>query len=110
MAGEDLRRTLSLNLKRLRKRYGLAQMDLAEKAAISTNFLSDIERGKKWPYPETLIKLARALNIETYELFKPELSLSYEVSVEIKKYNDFAAGFIMQSLEKFCKEYIAEEE
>jgi transcriptional regulator with XRE-family HTH domain len=37
---------------------------LAEKADISIPFLSEIERGNKWPYPDTLSKLAKALKIE----------------------------------------------
>ena len=47
-------------------------MELAEKAGISMNFLSEIERGLKWPYPENLQNLANCLNIEVYELFKKE--------------------------------------
>ena len=47
-------------------------MELAEKADISMNFLSEIERGNKWPYPDTLQNLAAALNVEVFELFKSE--------------------------------------
>ena len=47
-------------------------MELAEKADISMNFLSEIERGLKWPYPETLQNLAEALGVEVFELFRPE--------------------------------------
>ena len=47
-------------------------MELAEKADISMNFLSEIERGNKWPYPDTLQNLAAALNVEVFELFKKE--------------------------------------
>jgi transcriptional regulator with XRE-family HTH domain len=35
-------------------------------------FLSDIERGNKWPYPDALSKLAKALDVEVYELFLKE--------------------------------------
>jgi transcriptional regulator with XRE-family HTH domain len=45
---------------------------LAEKLEISTNFLSDIETGKGWVSPLTLVKLANTLDIEVYELFKVE--------------------------------------
>jgi transcriptional regulator with XRE-family HTH domain len=34
--------------------------------------LSDIENGKKWVSPTTLAKMADALEIEAYELLKPE--------------------------------------
>jgi transcriptional regulator with XRE-family HTH domain len=47
-------------------------MELAEKADISMNFLSEIERGNKWPSSETLQKLADSLDVEVFELFRPE--------------------------------------
>ena len=36
------------------------------------NYLGDIERGKKWPHPDTLSKLANALGIRVFELFLDE--------------------------------------
>jgi transcriptional regulator with XRE-family HTH domain len=72
MAKEQIRALLSANLKKLRNRREWSQMELAEKAKISMNFLSEIERGNKWPYPETLQNLASALGIRVFELFKSE--------------------------------------
>ena len=72
MAGEELRVVLGANLRKLRTRRSWSQMELAEKANISMNFLSEIERGNKWPYPDTLQNLAAALNIEVFELFRNE--------------------------------------
>jgi transcriptional regulator with XRE-family HTH domain len=45
-------------------------MELAEKADISIPFLSNIERSNKWPYPDTLVKIAKALGVEVYMLFR----------------------------------------
>jgi len=76
MTGVDLRKILSKNLKLLRDQRSLSQMELAEKANISIPFLSNIERSNKWPYPDTLVKLACALDVEVYMLFlenPPEL-------------------------------------
>jgi transcriptional regulator with XRE-family HTH domain len=72
MAEEAIRAVLSANLRKLRGRRQWSQMELAEQADISMNFLSEIERGNKWPYPETLQNLAGALGVEVFELFKPE--------------------------------------
>ncbi|MDR1411451.1 MAG: helix-turn-helix domain-containing protein [Spirochaetaceae bacterium] len=72
MADEYIRSVLSDNLRKLRNRREWSQMELAEKANISMNFLSEIERGLKWPYPETLQNLAGALGVEVFELFKPK--------------------------------------
>ena len=74
MAGEEIRTILGENVKTYRNRRNWAQADLADYANISINFLGDIERGKKWPHPETLSKLAEALNIKVFELFLAEES------------------------------------
>jgi len=70
MTGGDLRHILSKNLKLLRSQRSLSQMELAEKADISIPFLSNIERSNKWPYPDTLVKIAKALDVEVYTLFQ----------------------------------------
>ena len=72
MTDKNLRAILSRNIKRFRNFRKLSQADLAEKIDISIPFLSDIENGKKWVSPATLVKMADALNIEAYELLKPE--------------------------------------
>jgi transcriptional regulator with XRE-family HTH domain len=76
MTEDELRGILSSNIKRCRARDNMSQMALAEKLDISTNFLSDIERCKAWISPLTLVKLAAALNIEPYELFKADAFFS----------------------------------
>ena len=72
MARKQLRTILGLNLKKYRRIRNWSQLELSEKADISMNFLSEIERGNKWPYPDTLQNLAAALDVEVYELFKDE--------------------------------------
>jgi len=74
-----LRSLLSSNIKRFRSRKGLSQEKLAEKINISTNYLSYIETGKGWVSPFSLIKLANALEIEVFELFKPQETVSTDV-------------------------------
>jgi transcriptional regulator with XRE-family HTH domain len=71
MTGDYVRSILSGNLKKLRNRREWSQTELAKKANISINFLSEIERGLKWPYPKTLQNLALALGVEVFEFFKP---------------------------------------
>jgi transcriptional regulator with XRE-family HTH domain len=70
MTGADLRQILSKNIKSLRSQRSLSQIELAEKADISIPFLSNIERSNKWPHPETLVKIAKALDVEVYILFQ----------------------------------------
>jgi transcriptional regulator with XRE-family HTH domain len=72
MTEMELRAIFSQNIKRFRGYRKLSQADFAEKVNISIPFLSDIENCKKWASPSTLVKMAEALEIETYELLKPE--------------------------------------
>jgi transcriptional regulator with XRE-family HTH domain len=65
----SLRDILAQNLKENRKRCGLSQAKLAEKANISTQYIAMIEVSRKFPTPEILDRLASALEIETSQLF-----------------------------------------
>ena len=60
---------MALNLKLNRRKCGLTQEKLAEKAGISSNYLSMVEISKKFPTPEMLDRLAEALEIDTIQLF-----------------------------------------
>ena len=69
---QNLKDTLSSNIKKYRNRRNWSQFKLAAKISISTNFLADIEAGNTWVSAQTLIKLAQALEIEVFELLKPQ--------------------------------------
>ena len=88
MEEQELRGILGNNIKRCRLKNNLSQLALAEKVDISTNFLSDIERSKAWISPNTLVKLASVLNIEPYELFKPDALLSDTEKSILQHYAD----------------------
>jgi transcriptional regulator with XRE-family HTH domain len=75
---------LKENIKKFRQRRDLSQFALASKIDISTNFLADIEAGNTWVSALTLYKLAKAFDIEPYELPKPEkIDLSPKEQKEI---------------------------
>jgi len=86
MTEKDLRAVLSQNIRRFRSYRKLSQADFAEKIDISIPFLSDIENGKKWVSPATLVRMADALNIETYELLKPETVIPDNAVNILEKY------------------------
>ena len=69
---QALKDTLSSNIKKFRHRRNWSQFALAAKVNISTNFLADIEAGNTWVSAQTLVKLAQALEIEAFELLKPQ--------------------------------------
>lgn len=59
------------NLKFYRNERGLTQDRLSEISGISTDYLSQIERGKRTPSFKRMELIAKALNIEVYKLFMP---------------------------------------
>lgn len=67
----DLRKVLSLNIKKQRGLLGISQEKLAEKADISANMIKDIEGCRTWVSDKTLLKLAAALKTDIYRLFVP---------------------------------------
>ncbi len=60
---------LKNNLKLYRNMRNLTQEQLAEMAGISTDYISELERGKKVPSIKRLDYIAKALNIEIYKFF-----------------------------------------
>lgn len=76
MTGQEIRTVLAGNIKTLRAQKGMSQEELSDKADISIPFLSSIERGVKWPYPDTLAKLADALEVEVAQLFAHDILFS----------------------------------
>jgi len=82
MGGKELRAIFGKNVRIYRNRRNWSQANLAEHADISINFIGDIERGNKWPHPETLTKLADALEVMVFELFMEEDS---EINPKTKK-------------------------
>jgi len=83
----DLKVVLSQNLRKFRMYRKLTQADFAEKIDISIPFLSDIENGKKWVSPNTLAKMADALNVDAYELLKPESIIPDNTINILEKYS-----------------------
>lgn len=70
----DEKRLIGIRIEKLRKSRGLTRESFAEKADISTNYLGRMERGTENPTLDMLFKIAKALNVETWELldFKHE--------------------------------------
>ena len=105
MNGNDLRSILSSNIKRFRGNHGWSQADLAEKANISITFLSNIERGNKWPYPDTLVKLAKALKIEEFELFRREKIMLDDTTTLIDRLVADITASVNDSIKKTHRQY-----
>ncbi len=72
MAG--IREILAKNMRINRQRLGITQAELAERASISSNFVTMIELQHKFPAPEVLERIATALGVEVHELFTSQTS------------------------------------
>ncbi|MCL2720245.1 MAG: helix-turn-helix domain-containing protein [Treponema sp.] len=105
MEEQDLRKILGKNIKFLRFRRQLSQLDLAEEAGISVTFLSNIERGNNFPQAKTLCNLAYALKVEVWELFKGEgVSNKEEISIVDRISNDFTKQ-VINTIETIRQQY-----
>ena len=67
----DLRQIFALNLRRLRHERGWTQESVAHEAEISRSHMSEIERGATWVGLEIIDKLARVLEVDPVEFFRP---------------------------------------
>ncbi len=71
---ENLRFILGLKLKRLRLDQGLSLKDLAQRCGLSISYLSEIEKGKKYPKAEKLIALAEGLGVPYDDLVSMQVA------------------------------------
>ena len=106
MTEKGLKDILGQNIRRFRSYRRLSQADFAEKIDISIPFLSDIENGKKWVSPITLVKIANALNIEVYELLKPESIIPDNAVNILEKYTADIHHIFGETLHNIQKSYI----
>ncbi len=93
-----LQQYLIKNINDLRISRGYSLMKLAELTDISTTFMGEIEKGRKYPSASTLQKLSEALGVRPYQLF-----LSSE---DKKEYNKVKT---LIQLEKELQENITED-
>jgi transcriptional regulator with XRE-family HTH domain len=105
MDGRAIKAALGKNIKLLRSRKGWTQAVLAEKADISIIFLSSIERGTKYPKPDVLARIAIALEVEVFELFKGNLVPSNSKELITRLSRDIT-GKLNSSLEDIFKQYL----
>jgi transcriptional regulator with XRE-family HTH domain len=63
-------KTFGKRVAEVRRAKGFTQESLAEKANVTALTVSYIEQGRQWPRISTLCDIAKALNVEPYELLK----------------------------------------
>ena len=65
----NIQRCLAQNMKFHRKKLGMSQVALAEKAGTAPNYIALIEVGKSFPSLQMLEKISKALEIDALDLF-----------------------------------------
>jgi transcriptional regulator with XRE-family HTH domain len=106
MDGQAIKAVLGKNIKFLRSQKKFTQAVLAEKADISIIFLSSIERGTKYPKPDILARIAGALEVEVFELFKGDLVPSDSKEIVARLSGDITSK-INSALEDVFKQYLS---
>jgi transcriptional regulator with XRE-family HTH domain len=72
LIGMTLQQIFIANLKKIRKERGFSQMALSEKCDTTSNYIGQIEMGRRIPSFEKIEKIAAALEIPSFELFMYE--------------------------------------
>lgn len=67
---EDYSKRLGENLKRIRTKKGITQIEIAKDLGADRSFVSNIENGKTNPTLSTIANLAKALDVPVNELLK----------------------------------------
>jgi transcriptional regulator with XRE-family HTH domain len=66
----DLQQAVGVVIRRERRLRGMTLRELAERSALSTVYLGEIERGKKYPSALVLERLAQALGLTVPDLLE----------------------------------------
>ena len=93
-------------IQEIRKRKKLSQEQVAEKALISSNYLSRIECGRENPTLDMLIKLGKALKTEMREMFDfGHTEGIKELKEAIRKFSQEADENNLRTAVKFIKNF-----
>ena len=65
----NIKRAVGKRIKAVRQQNVLTQDQLAEQVGLSSKYISGIERGVENPTMDILIRMAKVLEIEPYDLF-----------------------------------------
>ncbi|MBL7779481.1 MAG: ImmA/IrrE family metallo-endopeptidase [Chitinophagales bacterium] len=89
---ENIRIIFGLKLKKLRSDNKLSLQELSEKSGVSVSYLNEIENGKKYPKPDKITELAKALDTTYDQLVSLKINKNLTPVVQVlnlKIINDF---------------------
>jgi len=102
---KKLREVFKENIRKYRTYNNWSQIALAKKTGVSVNFINDLESGKKWASPATMVKMANVFNIHVYELLKPPDLLPDNLNSIIREYTDNIHAVLKDTHSTFMKDY-----
>jgi len=78
---EKIRQILAINIKKRRENLGFSQEKLAELANLSVQAINTIEGCRMWISDKSISRIAKALNVEIFQLFVPYHENKRELTV-----------------------------
>ena len=93
------------NLKEKRRKCGFSQAKLAEKVDVSTHHIAMIELARNFPTAGLVERIAKALNIEIYELF---VEKEHSPNDDFRPLRKDIRGDVKQLLDEFLEKTYAE--
>ena len=104
----SLRDIFAHNLKKKRQNCGFSQAKLAEMVNVSTHHIATIETARNYPTLDLVERMAKALEIEIYELFINPLSAHEEMErlyqVVAKNIDQVVAEAVEKAISAQCKD------
>ena len=101
----DLQEIFISNLKTIRKKQHITQEKLAELCNTDTAYIGQIETKKRFPSINFIEKIADALDIEPYLLFKNTSNETTEQKQRIESLKSELFNLLDQDIETFLKKY-----
>ncbi len=79
MSSENVERAIGRRIQKLRQEKGYTQQQFAEMVGLSTNYLSDIERGKSSPRLDKMVAIINALGCSADDVFSDVIDAGYRI-------------------------------
>ena len=99
----NLQNLLIKNLRQHRARCGFSQAELAERCELSTNYISELEAGRRFPSAETLQAFCDVFHIQPSELFaegKTPTDFDPESRDSLSSYKERLKGLIVKLIDE----------
>ena len=106
MKESEFKDILGKNIKLFRTRSNYSQTAFARKLGMTTNFIGDMENGKKYPSLVTIVRMANLLEIEPYHFLLNTDEISKDTCLMYTKYNDEFTKTIHETMDNMYRKYI----